>query len=213
MKPRVETLLHAQPPDLRLGDDVGQAAERILRAVQCESNKHVMGGTEIERIVQRDPPVDDLDRLHVDRPARTRALLLARVAPDECAEIPAPVRLAAADDPRARHLNTTHDDAGLHELANAVAERDSLDLNQRATFARDADVGQRDTPQQRSFKPPDRKRRGQVLVGLADNQASDGFLGPRRLQDREPHTHEDEHQRHESDKHLGESGRDRSHTT
>jgi hypothetical protein len=42
MKPRVETLLHAQPPDLRLGDDVGQAAERILRAVQCESNKHVM---------------------------------------------------------------------------------------------------------------------------------------------------------------------------
>jgi soluble lytic murein transglycosylase-like protein len=42
MKPRVETRLRAQPPDLRLGDDVGQAAERILRAVQCESNKHNM---------------------------------------------------------------------------------------------------------------------------------------------------------------------------
>jgi len=42
MQPRVETRLRAQPPDLRLGDDVGKAAERILRAVQCESNKHAM---------------------------------------------------------------------------------------------------------------------------------------------------------------------------
>jgi soluble lytic murein transglycosylase-like protein len=42
MKPRVETRLRAQPPDLRLGDDVGKAAERILHAVQCESNKHIM---------------------------------------------------------------------------------------------------------------------------------------------------------------------------
>jgi len=42
MKPRVETRLRAQPADLRLGDDVGLAAERILRAVQCESNKHDM---------------------------------------------------------------------------------------------------------------------------------------------------------------------------
>jgi len=42
MKPRVESRLRAQPPDLRLGDDVGQAAERILRAVSCEANKHKM---------------------------------------------------------------------------------------------------------------------------------------------------------------------------
>jgi soluble lytic murein transglycosylase-like protein len=42
MKPRVETRLRAQPPDLRLGADVDKAAERILRAVQCESSKHVM---------------------------------------------------------------------------------------------------------------------------------------------------------------------------
>jgi len=42
MKPRVESRLRAQPPDLRLGDDVGQAAERILRAVSCEANKHTM---------------------------------------------------------------------------------------------------------------------------------------------------------------------------
>lgn len=42
MKPRVESRLRAQPPDLRLGDDVGQAAERILRAVSCEASKHTM---------------------------------------------------------------------------------------------------------------------------------------------------------------------------
>lgn len=42
MQPRVETRLRAQGVDLRLGDDMKKAAERILRAVHCESSKHVM---------------------------------------------------------------------------------------------------------------------------------------------------------------------------
>jgi soluble lytic murein transglycosylase-like protein len=42
MRPRVEARLRAQPPDLRLGDDVAAAAERILHAVSCEASKHAM---------------------------------------------------------------------------------------------------------------------------------------------------------------------------
>jgi soluble lytic murein transglycosylase-like protein len=42
MRPRVESRLRAQPPDLRLGDDVPAAAERILHAVSCEASKHAM---------------------------------------------------------------------------------------------------------------------------------------------------------------------------
>jgi soluble lytic murein transglycosylase-like protein len=42
MQPRVEKRLRQQPRDLRLGDDVPKAAERILRAVHCESSKHAM---------------------------------------------------------------------------------------------------------------------------------------------------------------------------
>ncbi len=42
MQPRVEARLRAQPPDLRLGDDAAMAAQRILHAVSCESNKHAM---------------------------------------------------------------------------------------------------------------------------------------------------------------------------
>ena len=42
MRPRVEARLRAQPPDLRLGDDVQKAAERILHAVSCEASKHSM---------------------------------------------------------------------------------------------------------------------------------------------------------------------------
>jgi soluble lytic murein transglycosylase-like protein len=42
MQPRVEKRLRQQPADLRLGDDVTAAAQRILRAVHCESNKHDM---------------------------------------------------------------------------------------------------------------------------------------------------------------------------
>jgi soluble lytic murein transglycosylase-like protein len=42
MRPRVETRLRSQPPDLRLGEDVPAAAERILHAVSCEASKHAM---------------------------------------------------------------------------------------------------------------------------------------------------------------------------
>ncbi len=42
MQPRVEKRLRQQPADLRLGDDATAAAQRILRAVHCESNKHDM---------------------------------------------------------------------------------------------------------------------------------------------------------------------------
>ena len=42
MQPRVESRLRAQPPDLRLGDDIAQAAERILHTVSCEASKHTM---------------------------------------------------------------------------------------------------------------------------------------------------------------------------
>jgi hypothetical protein len=42
MQPRVESRLRQQPADLRLGDDIGAAAQRILRAVHCESSKQSM---------------------------------------------------------------------------------------------------------------------------------------------------------------------------
>lgn len=42
MQPRVETRLRQQPKDLRLGDEPSAAAQRILRAVHCESSKHAM---------------------------------------------------------------------------------------------------------------------------------------------------------------------------
>ena len=42
MQPRVEARLRAQPPDLRLGDDIKKAAGRILHAVSCEASKHTM---------------------------------------------------------------------------------------------------------------------------------------------------------------------------
>jgi hypothetical protein len=42
MQPRVERRLRQQPADLRLGDDVSAAAQRILRSVHCESRKQSM---------------------------------------------------------------------------------------------------------------------------------------------------------------------------
>lgn len=42
MQPRVELRLRQRPADLRLGEDTGAAAQRILRAVHCESSKQSM---------------------------------------------------------------------------------------------------------------------------------------------------------------------------
>ncbi len=42
MQPRVEKRLRQKPADLRLGDDVGAAAQRILRSVHCESSRQSM---------------------------------------------------------------------------------------------------------------------------------------------------------------------------
>lgn len=42
MQPRVERRLKQRPPDLRLGEDAAATAQRILRAVHCESGKHAM---------------------------------------------------------------------------------------------------------------------------------------------------------------------------
>lgn len=42
MQPRVERRLRQQSMDLRMGDDVGAAAQRILRAVHCETSKQTM---------------------------------------------------------------------------------------------------------------------------------------------------------------------------
>ncbi len=42
MQPRVEHRLRQQSMDLRMGDDVGAAAQRILRAVHCETSKQTM---------------------------------------------------------------------------------------------------------------------------------------------------------------------------
>lgn len=42
MQPRVENRLRQQPQDLRLGDDISTAAQRILHAVHCEASKHDM---------------------------------------------------------------------------------------------------------------------------------------------------------------------------
>lgn len=42
MQPRVELRLRQKPADLRLGDDIGAAAQRILRAVHCETSKQSM---------------------------------------------------------------------------------------------------------------------------------------------------------------------------
>jgi soluble lytic murein transglycosylase-like protein len=42
MQPRVESRLRQQPNDLRLGYDTSTAAQRILRAVHCESSKQSM---------------------------------------------------------------------------------------------------------------------------------------------------------------------------
>ena len=118
------------------------------------------------------------NRLHGNRPGRAGPFLFARVALDQTAEIPLAVRLLAGDDPRARQPNRANDDAALHELSNAVADGDFVDVDERLAAAGDVHVAELNPAQQRTLEPPDGKGGGQVLIGLADQQRPDAVLAP-----------------------------------
>jgi hypothetical protein len=137
-------------------------------------------------------PVDDLDRLHFDRSVRTGALLFPRVAFDEGAQVPLAVRLLAADNPRPRERHRADDDAALHQLANAVGHRNFVDVNERLRAPRDVDVAEPDAAEQGTLEPANRQRRGQVLIGLADEQCANAVLGPARFDDQEPEKDENQ---------------------
>src|SRR5207237_5800861 len=134
---------------------------------------------------QRDAAVDHVDGVNLDRPRRPGAFLLARLAFDERAEIPAAVRHLAPDDDRVREAHAMDDDARLHELADAVFERDLVDVYERLPAARQVDVAEPDAAEQRSLQPSDVQRRREVLVRLPDDETAEPVLGPPGLDDGE----------------------------
>src|SRR5262245_40382501 len=121
---------------------------------------------EVERILEGHVAVDDLDRLNLGRMGRSGTFLLERFALDERAEVPSAVRQPRADDVRARETDPADDRAPIDELADAVAERNLVDVNQRVALAREVDVAQLEAAKERPLEPADRQRRRQVVVGV-----------------------------------------------
>jgi hypothetical protein len=178
------------------------------RRVQRGKMRWQVRGAEVERIAQDDVAIDDLDRLNLDRAARSRAFLLARLAPDERGEIPAAVGLLRRDDPRSRHADASQHDAGLKQLTNAVAERDVVDPDKWAAVARHADVIELETSKERSFEPADGQRRRQVLVRLPYDELADLILGPAGLQNADTDADNNEDDENQADEHASDPARD-----
>src|SRR6202035_3872251 len=93
-------------------------------------------GAELQRITQHDAAVHHLDRQDLDGAAWSGTPLLLYLALDERAEIPSPVCLLRGDDPRTRQANPPDDRAALPQLAEAVAERDIVDRDDRLAVPR-----------------------------------------------------------------------------
>src|SRR5213078_1786881 len=163
-----------QPPPDRV------VSERDRRVQRLEVRGGVQG-TELERIAQRDPAVDRLDGLNLDRPSRTGRSPVARLALDQRREIPASVRQPGAGDVRAHEADAADDDAPLKQLTDAVSERDLFDPDERVAVPVQADVPELKPAENRAVEAADGKRRGQIPVGLADDQIAQTVFCPTGL--------------------------------
>ena len=165
-----------------------------------------MRRAEIERVVQQHAPVVDLDRLNRDRAPGTSALFLARLALHERAEIPASVGQARSFDVRPDQPHAADHRAAIDELADAVGERDFVDVHERAAFARERDVAELQPAKERSFEAADRQRCGEILVRLPDNEITDAVLRPSGFDGRDAEADRGEEQRDENDERFGQPG-------
>src|SRR5262249_17925154 len=148
---------------------------------------------------QHHVPVDDLNRLNLDRPPRAGTLLLTSLAFDERAEVPPSVGLPGADDAWTHQPDAADDDARLKQLADAVAQSDFIDLDERLTVAREADVAELEAAKQRSAEAAYFERRREVLIGLPDDELADLILGPAGFDGRQRDAEENENGYDESD--------------
>src|SRR5262249_51278862 len=122
------------------------------------------------------------------------ALFFARLAFYQRAEIPSAIRQLGAFDVRPHEPYAADHRPLVDELADAVAERDLVDVNQRPAVARERDVSELQAAEERPFEAADRQRRGEIVVRLADDQFADPVLCPpgSDRRDREADDHENE---------------------
>src|SRR5262245_13261049 len=138
----------------------GHVYEREERVQLLEIGRHVRRA-EVEGILQGDPAIDHLDGLDLNRPVGARAILLARLALDQRAKVPMAVSHLRADDEGTRDPDAPDDNTALEQFADAVADRDFVDANQRVAAASERDVTQAQPAHERAFEAADAQRRGE----------------------------------------------------
>src|SRR5262249_29376226 len=111
--------------------------------------------TETDRFVQADRPVGHFDRTNVNGPAGTGALSDTRAALDERSKVPPSIRFFFCDHARAYDTNLADRRAAIDELANAVAQRDTVDADDRPAVARQGNVAQLQAAHERPLQPAD----------------------------------------------------------
>src|SRR5579864_4205087 len=137
-----------------------------------------MGRAQIQRVLERHPPVCNLDTLHLNRSTRPGALLLAPLALDDRSQLPPAVSSTRGDDPGTNETHSANHDARLQQFADAVMEIDCVNRDQGPAVLREAHVVQLNAAQQRSAKRADLEGCREVLVGLADEESSQLILRP-----------------------------------
>ena len=167
-------VVEVEPPLDRL---VVEGQRRVEGRVAARSHRE----REVQLIAQGDVAVDDLDRADVNRSPRAAPLFLLRVAPDQRGKVPAAIRLPGRDHARPLDANAGDGRAAIHQLTDAVADGHPIDGDDRLAVAGEADVRQLDAANQRTLERADFERRGEVLVGLPDDQAAKIALRPTGL--------------------------------
>ena len=84
------------------------------------------------------------------------------------------------------------DRAGLDQFADAVGERDLVDVDQQAAVLRQPDLAELEPAQDGSAEAANREGGGDVLVRLADDEFAQPVLRPAGFEDGEAHANGNE---------------------
>ncbi len=136
--------------------------------------------------LQMQGPVTDPDLADLDRPPVLWCVRIRRLRLHQLAEVPSPRRLLHVQR-RLVETDVIEDQVSANERQQAVVEADILERDHGLAVHRDVDILHLHAEEQVAVEAANRQAAIHVVVGLANDEASQPFLEPGRL--RHDHRH------------------------
>jgi hypothetical protein len=164
------------------------------RVDALDARGHVDAGRADHVSLEKERAVADADLADLQRAARLRLVGIRRLRLDQVREVPAFGGLLDPDD-RLVQPDVVEDHVAANHGEHVVVERQVLHADDGLAVLRDVHVFQFHAEEQVTVQATDRQPAVHVILRLADDEAAEPFLEPRRLRDDDRHGGDPDHER------------------